>query len=288
MPAIHSHAKKILIVNSDENTQLQLFSSLTLFYQVSVVECGLDALNFLKDNNVDLIISSFSLPQLDGLQLLRMIRSTPTLELTPFLLLLEPSQKQFGLNALNAGVDHYMIQPFNLHLLVAWVRNIINNFERRKKAFSTGFSSPQSARILVADSLDTAASNYRSSWLQSLHEVIQAELQNSKLTVTYLAHKLAVSERTLRNRIKTYTGLSPQQFILEERLRKARILFEEGTYSTITEVMYAVGMRSNSYFARVFREYFGVNPSEYVPYLKNKNFHLCAFLWNLYHGWLDF
>lgn len=272
MAVLLNHAKNVLIVNSDENTRLQLSSCLALFYQVSVVECSLEALNFLKGNNVDLIISGLSLPQLDGLQLLRMIRSTPTLELIPFLLLLEPSQKQFGLTALNAGVDHYMIQPFNHPLLIAWVRNIINNFERRKKAFSTGFYSPQPARISEADSLDTTL-NYRSSWLQSLQQVTQAELQNSKLTVSYLAHKMAVSERTLRNRIKTYTGLSPQQFILEERLRKASILFEESTYSTITEVMYAVGMRSNSYFARVFREYVGVNPSEYVPYLKNKKFH---------------
>lgn len=270
MPSFLHQQKKILIVNPDEDAQLQLSSSLASFYQVSVAECGLEALNFLKENNMDLIISSFSQPKLDGLRLLHRIRSTPALELTPYLLLLEPSQKQLIFSALNAGVDQYMIHPFNIRLLIAWVRNIINNFDRRKKAFSTGFTSPQPADSSDADPLDST-SDYRSSWLQSLHEVTQVELHNSKLTVSYLAHKLAISERTLRSRIKAYTGLSPQQFILEERLRKARILFEEGTYSTITEVMYAVGMRSNSYFARVFREYVGVNPSEYVPSTKNRN-----------------
>ena len=99
-------------------------------------------------------------------------------------------------------------------------------------------------------------------WLIQLEGVVQKNIKNDLLTVTFLAHHLAMSKSSLLRQLKRLTGLSPSQYIQEARLQKARQFIESGSLSSISEVARAVGYPNPRSFSRIFKKRFGKAPSQ--------------------------
>lgn len=92
---------------------------------------------------------------------------------------------------------------------------------------------------------------------------MNTNLGNSSFDSQFLADKMNVSRRNLHYRIRAYTGLTPNQYIVEARLARAKYLLETHAFETVAEVCYAVGMKTTQYFSRLMKERFGKAPSEY-------------------------
>ena len=73
---------------------------------------GTTALDVLKDNKVDLIVSDWNMPKMSGLDLLKNVRSNESTKDTPFLMVTASSQKDDVLEAIQAGVSNYIVKPF--------------------------------------------------------------------------------------------------------------------------------------------------------------------------------
>lgn len=92
--------------------------------------------------------------------------------------------------------------------------------------------------------------------------VIQAKMADETFDIATLADTLAVSERTLRRRVREAADMSPVELLRRERLTQGRRHLENGTYQTVAEVALAVGIASPGYFARHYKEMFGHSPRE--------------------------
>jgi len=101
-------------------------------------------------------------------------------------------------------------------------------------------------------------------WLEELEEHLSKHLSNNNFSITQLAFDLAISERQLRRRIKTLTGLSPTQYLKETRLQAARQLLEQRRFNTVAQTAGAVGFQDARAFSRNFSNRFGKTPSEYL------------------------
>jgi len=100
-------------------------------------------------------------------------------------------------------------------------------------------------------------------WLQSAIAQVEAHLNDDSYTVEQLSSDLCMSRMTFYRKIQSATGQKPTEFIRTIRLRRAAGLLREGRMS-ISEISYATGFSSVSYFSRCFRTIYGVPPTQFM------------------------
>ena len=252
---------KILLAEDDEELLEYLGLRLQKDHIVYSASNGFQALEFFTEHSIDLVVSDVNMPVLNGFDLLREIRLQDK-NLTPFLFLTVNSEKEDLLKGLLMGVDAYLTKPFEINELLIRVNNILINNSTRKKIYSKNSQSAISQpKIGILKKEETASFKVR--WLKQLEEVVTSELSNKDIRMPDIALKLGICERTLRKRVRDYTGLSPHEFLTNARLTKALYLLENKIYMNVGEVATAVGLDNGGYFSKAFKERYGKLPSEF-------------------------
>lgn len=254
--AAAKNATKILLVEDNEDLLQFIQEQLSPHFQVIQARDGKEALQVLYTESIDLIISDVMMPKTDGFKLLHEVRKTTVYQHLPFILLTARTSKEDRLKGLRLGVDSYLQKPFLPEELLARVRNLLANQRQRQQSL-------QQLPDVIMASRDVQNA-FDENWLMELENTLKTVYQEPKLKVSTLAKAMNISERTLRTKLKQYTGLSPNQYILRYRLNVAFQALENRSYSTIAELCYAVGFNNASYFSKLFREEFGKAPSDYL------------------------
>ncbi len=248
----------ILIVEDDKDMLDYIASILAPDYQLLVAENGHSALKQLESYPADLVLSDVMMPGMDGFQLLKAAKER--YQDLPFILLTARIESPDRLTALRLGVDDYLTKPFQEEELLARLQNLLERYDTRRQIRTE----PKKGKVEVSDTVTPERiQSFDKKWLIILETTVQENLSNPHLSVQTLADKMAISERTLQNKIKAYTGLTPNQYLTEARLQKARELLEAKAFQTISEVCYAVGFKTTQYFAVIMKKRFGKAPSEY-------------------------
>lgn len=237
---------KILVVEDDPSMRKYIASQLEA-YAVDQAEDGLVAIELIEKNNYDLVITDLMMPRLDGMDLVSNLRQSDETKNVSIMMLTARAADEDIVNALTIGVNDYMVKPFNPDELTARVRNILSNRTSRTEAIE------QDEQVSFSDQ-----------FLNELKAFVLDHLKSSNFNVASLADKAALSERQLNRRIKQATGLTAAAFIREIRLNEARLLLENKTYNTISEVSYATGFETPGYFTTVYTKRFGRKPGNYL------------------------
>lgn len=252
---------KILIVEDNPDMQKMIYALLSADYNCIMANDGLGAWELLEQNHasikdISLILSDIMMPRMDGYALLEKIKAHKIWSQTPMIMLTARAAEADKLTALRMGVDDYQLKPFSAPELEARVANLIANHKARV-AFAVAESPVGAIDFGEAPAADTE-------WLQQLESAaLEAIDKKLPLNASYLSGVMASSDRHLFRKIKQMTGLSPNQYIQEIKLQKARHFLENKTYHTIAEVAYASGFNTPNYFAKVFEKRFGKLPSAY-------------------------
>jgi YesN/AraC family two-component response regulator len=239
-------------------------------YDIITATNGQEAYELLHAHGteVQIVITDIMMPLMDGYSFLNSARNHPQLGFIPFLFLSALSSDEAMLKAYRLGVDGYLTKPFETIDLKVRVRNLIRNqllrreyLERPKQAIGNGELSPNLPSMIAGP--DKALS-YNGAWLQELETIVKENITHLDFKVTDIALQMNVSERTLRNRIKTYTGLTPTVYVQRIRLELAVLYLRESRYKTVSELSYAVGFKADRHFSKLFKEEFGKLPSEHM------------------------
>ena len=243
----------LLIVEDDPEMLGFLLRTLGSVWSVTGAENGKKALEILKSNPIDIIISDITMPEMDGIELLQAIRQDITLCHIPIILLSSLKSIESKIEGLNFGADAYIEKPFSLGHIKATIDNILKN---RQLLFERYSRMPQ---------LEYAQENIthsESDWLEEVNNQIHKHLTDSMFTVDSLAQTLSMSHSALRRKLLKLTGMSPNNYIRFIRIQHAAKLLEEGKFR-VNEVSYIVGINNQSYFARCFQKQYGVLPKDY-------------------------
>ena len=108
----------------------------------------------------------------------------------------------------------------------------------------------------------TSNTKHDDDWLADLETILNRKLKNTHLKIADLATAMTMSERSFRTKLKAYSQFKPNEYILEARLQRAYELLDTKTYPTVTEVAYAVGIKSKAYFSKMFKKKYGQLPSD--------------------------
>lgn len=246
----------------DDNAELRNFlrESLEDFYFISEADNGNSGLMEIKEVSPDLIICDIMMPEMDGLELCRIVKDDIEISHIPFMLLTAKSTLEAKLEGAGSGADFYFEKPVNINLLLLTIKNIFDQKEKLKEKYLKDYQ--VGVRELVH-------SDKEKEFMDRLIKILQAGLENPDLNVEYLCLQIGMSKTSLYKKIKKITGQSINEFIRTTRLKKAvDIMVHEEIL--ITEVMYRVGILSQSYFTTAFKREFGKTPSQFQQELDRK------------------
>ncbi len=253
----------VLIVEDNPEMREYLESILSVHYNLKGTNNGISALKMLEEQSFDLVVSDIMMPEMDGFQLLEKIKQQERWRAMPVVLLTAREDIADKLQALRMGVDDYLTKPFLSEELSIRIANILQRYEDRKEYIRQRQLELEKKEDYWLPEVQNPLSE-EEVCLEKLTSKVQQHLSDSGFTVKKLAIEMSVSERSLRSKVRTYTGMKPLLFIREVRLQKARHLLEQRTFPTVAEVCYAVGMSQPAYFSRLFKERFGRLPSSYL------------------------
>lgn len=223
-------------------------------YDVLKAADGREAMEVLSTNVVHLVVSDVMMPEIDGYELCRLIKSDVAHSHVPIILLTAKNTLQSKIQGLEQGADAYIEKPFSPEHLHAQINSLLSNRNKIREYFaSSPFAHIKTMAHTKADEI----------FLENLNEVVQNHLADAGFDVEHLADKMNMSRPTLYRKIKAISDLTPNDLINVARLKKAAQLLSEGQYK-IYEVSDMVGYSSQTHFGRNFQKQFGMSPSEYV------------------------
>ena len=244
----------ILLVDDNEEILEFLERILKNKYDILKAENGNDALQILDKEAVQLVVSDVMMPVMDGFELCKTIKSSLEYSHIPIILLTAKDGIQSKIEGLELGADAYIEKPFSKEHLQAQIASLLNNRNIIREYFA---SSPL---VHIKSIAHTKADEI---FLETLHETISKNIEDTDLDVEKLAQIMNMSRITLYRKIKAISVLTPIELINITRLKRAAELLAEGSHR-IFEVSYMVGFSSQSNFARNFQKQFNVTPSEYM------------------------
>jgi signal transduction histidine kinase/DNA-binding response OmpR family regulator len=244
----------MLIVDDAEDMVAFLKDSFKEQYEVITASDGIEALDLLKKHEVNIIISDWMMPRMDGAELCRRVRQNQLTSHIPFVMLTAKTDDDAKVEGMDVGADTYIEKPFSLEYLEACIRNMLKLRRQLMEKFSTQPLEP------VTEIAQNATDN---EFLVRMNKIIEENFSNSELNVNFLADRLNISRSGLFAKIKTLADITPNEMIQIVRLKKAAQLLLERKY-TVSEIGYMVGFSNPSYFSKCFQKQFGIKPADYM------------------------
>ena len=248
--------KKPMILVVEDNPDMLAFirKQLTTEYSVLTAMNGIEALAVLDNHYVNLVVSDVMMPQMDGFELCKTIKSDLSYSHIPVVLLTAKTNIQSKIEGLELGADAYIEKPFSVEYLLANISSLIHNREKLRQTFA---KSP----FVAANTMALTKADEEFIW--KLNDIIQANLHNPEFSMEDMADALKRSRSSFYRKIKGVLDLSPNEYLRLERLKQAAQLLKEGK-SRVNEICYTVGFNSPSYFSKCFLKQFGVLPKDFI------------------------
>lgn len=247
---------KPTILLIDDNEEILEFIEDILQYDYKIIKMtdGFQALETLKTEAIQLVISDVMMPVLDGFELCKRIKSNLEYCHIPVILLTAKNSLLSKIEGLELGADAYIEKPFSPRHLKVQIGNLISNRMMIKEYFA---NSP------LVHIKSMASSKADEVFLEKLNDIIIRNLDQGILDGGHLAEMLNLSKPTLYRKIKAISNLTLNELINLARLKKAAELLAEGTYK-VFEVSNFTGFSSPNHFNRVFFKQFKMSPSSFI------------------------
>jgi signal transduction histidine kinase/ligand-binding sensor domain-containing protein/DNA-binding response OmpR family regulator len=255
-PSLRSEAasEKVLVI--EDNADLRIFIRNELEKTYSVLEAvdGEAGLKSAFEHIPTLIITDLMMPKRDGLQLCEILKNDQRTSHIPVILLTAKADIETKLQGLKTGADEYIAKPFVMDELLARIQNLLENRKRLRAKYTTKLAL-RPAEVKV-ESLDER-------FLRNIMEVVEVHFSDSSFGVEQFTKETGMSQAQLYRKLHALTGFTPNEFVRHMRLERAADLFKQKA-GNVADVAYQVGFNNLSYFAKCFKEKFGVSPSQFL------------------------
>ncbi len=256
-------AYRLLVVEDNPELLMLMQQLLKTQYRVYIAPNGAEALKIVQSKRLDLIISDVMMPEMDGYELTRTLKSDERYDHLPIILLTAKTQEEDEDEALEAGADEIITKPFRLKELKLRIDNIIEN---RKRTYQDMVPEPEEAEEDLV-----AKTSPEDLFLNKVHEKVMAHLEDEDYDRDSLAADIGASASTLYNKLRAITGMSVSAYIRDVRMTEAKRLAEQNPNMRVSDLAYSVGFHDPRYFATCFKKQFGVQPKEFLESLQQKD-----------------
>jgi DNA-binding response OmpR family regulator/two-component sensor histidine kinase len=250
----------ILIVEDNVKVREFVVRELSPYFQTCEATNGKEGLFVALKKTPDLIISDVMMPEMDGFEFCKKVKCNELTSHIPVILLTAKADEESQLEGIRSGADDFILKPFKTNQLIVRIEKLIELRSQLRIRYSNRNSiSPK----------DIALTSTDERFLEKIQEIVDNDLSDSTFTVSEFSKKLGMSRMQLHRKLTAMTGLSTTAYIRDQRLRMALQRLERSG-ENISEIAYAVGFSSPSYFIKTFKETYTMTPAEYQEN-KSKN-----------------
>jgi signal transduction histidine kinase/DNA-binding response OmpR family regulator len=257
----HAFDDSVLIV--EDNVDLRKYISGILAEQFTVFTAcdGDEGFAMSLKHMPSLVLSDVMMPGADGVAMTKRIKEDERTSHLPVVLLTARANESSKLEGLGIGADDYLSKPFSILELKTRITNLIS----LRKKLAARYRAEISAGVPLISAVSSHAPKERShdeKFMMRVNKIIEENLSNPQFGVEAMAEEIGLSRAQLFRKVKAICGLSPNELINEVRLNRAAELIQAKA-DNFSQISYAVGYNEPSYFARRFRQKFGMSPKEY-------------------------
>jgi signal transduction histidine kinase/ligand-binding sensor domain-containing protein/DNA-binding response OmpR family regulator len=253
---LDSKGEKYHILVVEDNTELRnyLIKSLETGFQVDEAKNGKIGIEKAFQSIPDLIISDVMMPETDGFELCKTVKSDERTSHIPVILLTAKMGDENHIHGLETGADDYLMKPFNIHLLKIKIKNMLEMQQRLRERYGS--------QLFIGPS-DLPVSNVDENFIKRAIEIVENNISNVAFSVDGLSYGLKMSRFQFYRKLNALANTSPADFIRTIRLKRAAQLLIQGELN-ISQICYETGFNDHSYFTKCFKKEFGVLPKDYV------------------------
>jgi signal transduction histidine kinase/AraC-like DNA-binding protein len=245
----------VLLVEDDAELRRFIAEQLHHRYRIREAADGRAAKAAILEEEPELIITDLMMPDMDGIALSNELKNDPRTGHIPIILLTARAGVSEKLAGLKTGVDDYLIKPYAVEELLARSQNLIEQRRQLRELFAHH-------RVGIDPQLPALSSADRQ-FLANILELLERNFGDAEFGSLDLQSALGISKAQLHRRVKALTAESPGELLRNFRLKRAAQLLARRTDS-VTQIAYQVGFNNLSYFAKCFKEKYGVAPSAFA------------------------
>ena len=243
----------VLLVEDDKSLQEFIQERLSESFVTYCASNGKEALEIIKRDNIDIVVSDVMMPVMSGIELCIAIKKDINLCHIPVIFLTAKNDIDSKINGLKVGAEAYIEKPFSFEYLKNQILSLLSNRKKEREAFSKRPFFPVTNMQMSKEDEE---------FMNKVITVINENIADENFNVERMAEMLYMSRSSLLRKIKTLFSMSPLDFIRLIRLKRAAELIQEGKYR-VGEICYMVGFNSHSYFSKLFCKQFGIMPKEF-------------------------
>lgn len=250
-----AHSDKTILLVDDSADMLEMLSRIFApQYRVLTARDGREGLEMARGERPDLIVSDVMMPQMSGTEMCAQIKSHIDLCHIPVVLLTALDGEDRSIEGLQRGADDYITKPFSARVLLARCNNLI----RTRQLIH------QQMEHKPIDEIElTAVTPLDQDLLRRTTEAIDRHIADEHFDIPALCEELGMGRTLFYAKCKALTGMTPNSFVLNYRLKRAAILLRSRTDLQVAEIGYRLGFGSPVYFRRCFKAQYGVSPQDY-------------------------
>ena len=245
------HEAVVLVIDDNQDVRDYVKSLLEGHYTVMEAANGSEGLKSAIANVPDVIICDVMMPVMDGMECCRRLKAEPRTSHIPVMMLTAYSMDEQKIKGYECGADSYISKPFSSELLMARLRNLIENRNRLKDFFGDKVTTST-----------TPLADADKGFVEKLRRLIEENMGDAGFSVEDMGEKIGFSRVQLYRKAKALTGYTPNELLRIARLNKANAIIKTAAGKSISEIAYEVGFSSPSYFTKCYKEFFGENPTE--------------------------
>ncbi|MFT3739496.1 MAG: two-component regulator propeller domain-containing protein [Breznakibacter sp.] len=248
-----THNYKILVIEDDDEICSFLRGQLEKYFTVATAPDGLKGWKTAVDGEFDLIVCDVMLPEMDGFEITRKLKSDIETSHIPIILLTAHSSIEHQLEGINAGADSYITKPFSIRYLLSRITKLIEQRERLQYKFA---HDPNHIPTTIS------TSGKDNEFIAKVQEIVEKHLENAEFSIDDFAREANMGRTLFYKKIKGITNLSPNEYLRVVRLKKAAELLRSTEFN-VSEIAYKVGFNDPYYFSKCFKEQFKIKPTQF-------------------------
>lgn len=247
----------VLVVEDDPDIRGYLQAELGRNFHVLVADNGVKALEVLMNEGASMVVSDVMMPEMNGFDLCRKIKSDIVLSHLPVMLLTALSDEKQQMYGIAGGADAYIQKPFNIDVVRLRIIRLLEDRVRLREAYARDAASPAlSVKEEKAESMDDL-------FMNRFLKLIEESYADPDFSIEKGSEKLGLSRVHLYRKVKELAGVTPTDFLRNFRLKKAADLLRRRA-GNVNEVAYATGFGSPAYFSKCFKAAYNITPTEYL------------------------
>ncbi len=245
-----------LIIEDNHDIALYIGKHLEKEFNITYARTAAEGLKKAKEIVPDLIITDVMMPgDINGLELCQKVRSDELLCHIPIIIITAMTTEDDRIKGLQAGADAYLVKPFNSEELLVRVHKLLERQRRMREHFS--LMQPDASlgnRQMKQEDLR---------FLGRVADTVYRMMTQGKTDVETLASELALSRSALNRKLLSITGQNTQNYMMRLRLAHAKRLLKSDQLLAVGDVATKCGFDDLAYFSRIFKQNFGMTPSQY-------------------------